>query len=485
MLHGKLKTYLAGYLPLNLIQGVTALGVVVLYSRLLAPEQYGRYALMLIAMQWLQSFLFYWLHGGVVRFFEVTRGQGTLPAMLTTAFATTIALSGFVAIAGGLAASLLGEPWQALVVAGLVGLIARSILLIGVEGHRAARRVGRYTAVEATQSVLGLSLGVLLVMASNGAAVAALWGTALASVLLLFFDAPRQLALMRPMAWSHDELQRLARYGLPLATSVLLTQIISTSDRFFIAWLIDDRAVGIYSVAYALADRPSTIVFNWVAMAALPLAFLGMARNGPAGARQVMQNTAKTLILLLLPCTAGLAAVATPLAAVVVGAEFREEAAQLIPWIALASLLFGAMAHYTTHAFLITENTRLLLFSNLVVLIVYTALNLLLIPPFGLSGAVAASIVAYAFGFVFQLLLARRFFAVPLVGTQFMRAVLACGVMATAIKGASLPATLSGLVMSILLGILAYGLSALALNVADCRAWLLSRWRNRPQEESR
>lgn len=471
----KPKGYIFGYLPINLIQALTALGVVVIYSRLLTPEQYGRYALAVILIQWLQSLLFYWLHGGVARFYEASRIRNRLPALLTTACGTALGLSGLLSMAVGLAAMFTDDAGRWLLVAGAVSLVARSLLLIGLEGYRAARRVRRYSWLEGPHCVLGLGLGALLVINTEGGATAALWGIALASLCVLVLAIPEQVQLMRPLTWSSDEWRRLARYGLPLAASLLLNQIIASSDRFFIAWLIGEKAVGVYSVAYALADRPSTIVFNWVAMATLPLAFAAMEREGPAAARHIMENTGKILVLLMLPCTAGLTVVAAPLAAVMVGVEFRQEATRLIPWIALASLFYGGMVHYAAHAFQITENTRLLLFTYLIVLIFNIAFNLLLIPLLGLAGAVAASIITYALGFALQLLLAQRFFPVPLVGSHVIRAVLACGIMVVLIRAAALPANLSGLALTILLGIAAYGVSALALNVADSRSWIMAR----------
>lgn len=478
MLHGKFKRYLAGYLPLNLIQALMSLGFVVVYSRLLVPEQYGRYALVFIVMQWLQSFLFAWLHSGVSRFYEARQLQDRLPALLTTAYGAALGLSAVLALAAGLVAVFLVGPWRWLVVAGLASLITRSLLLVGVEAHRAARHLRRYTLLEGTYAVLGLGLGALLVLVTGGGATAALCGLALASVFVLWLDAPGQRAFIHPSAWSSDEVRRLARYGLPLAAAGLLSQIIANSDRLFIAWLIDERAVGIYSVAYALVDRPSGIVFVWVAMAALPLAYVAMERDGAPAARAVMAKTAKALIMVMLPCAAGLAAVAAPLAAVMVGVEFREQTAHLIPWIALASLLSGATVHYTAHAFLITENTRLLLFSNLIIVSLYTVLNLLLIPRYGLDGAVAASIIAYALGFALQCVIAGRFFPIPFPVSHLIRAMLACGVMVALIKTAALPTTLGGLILAILLGIAAYGISALVLDVADSRTWMMARWRH-------
>lgn len=474
MIHAKLKGYLAGYLPLNLIQALTALGIVVIYSRLLSPEHYGRFALAVICLQWLQSLSFYWLQGGVLRFYEVNRTQGRLPALLTTAFRSAAVLSGAIVLVTAIILPYLDSTWAWLVLAGLVNLVARAFLLIGLEAHRAARQVQRYSLLEGTYSLLGLALGSILVIVTGGGAASALWGTALAGVFALAINSRNLIGMMRPSIWSSVELRELIGYGMPLAVGTLLNQIVASADRFFVAAFIDERAVGLYSVAYALADRPSAIIFNWVAMAALPLAFAGMANEGPSGARRVMESTAKTLILLMLPSTVGLAAIAEPLAAVVVGPEYRSETALLIPWIALASLLYGLMVHYSAHAFQITRNTRALLVSYSLVLVINIVLNILLIPRYGLGGAVAASMVTYGFGLALQCAMARRFLPIPWAPSHLIRAILACCVMFAAIRAAPIPDTLSGLMLAILLGICSYCAMAIALNVADIRRSLFT-----------
>ncbi len=474
---GKFKGYLAGYLPVNLVQALAALGVVMIYTRLLEPAEYGRYALAITALQWLQVLLFFWLHSGVARFYEASRLQQQLPGLLTVSAVAGLLISGMWMVLAGAVAIRLEDAWRGLVLAGLVGLIARSLSLLGLEAHRAAHRVQRYTVLESGQILFGLALGALWVSLAGGGAAAILWAAALASLLAVLFDTPFWLRLMRPFTWSTDALRRLAGYGLPLTASALLSQVIVSSDRFFIAWLIDERAVGVYSVAYALADRPAAIVYNWIGMAAVPLAFAAMERDGPLAARQVMEKTAKAMMLLVFPCTVGLAAVAEPLAVTLTGADFREETARLIPWIAVASLLYGGMVHYAAHAFLITQNPRGLLATNILIAILNLALNLLLIPFFGLAGAVAASLIAYAVGFGLRLALARRFFAVPLPGAEALRVALACAGMALALKAAALPATPTGLLLSIGLGVVAYGGGLLLFNVADSQAWLIARWR--------
>ena len=46
----KLLRHLAGYLPVNIASGIAAFGGVYVFTRLLGPEEYGRYALMFSVM---------------------------------------------------------------------------------------------------------------------------------------------------------------------------------------------------------------------------------------------------------------------------------------------------------------------------------------------------------------------------------------------------------------------------------------------------
>lgn len=477
MLLNKLKNYLAGYLPINLVQAVAALGLVAIYSRLLTPDQYGRYALVIIIVQWGQSLLFSWLYYGVSRFHEAARIQDGLATLLATVYVTAISLIGVLALGAGLALGFLDDNEQRLVAAGLTYLAARSLLLIGLEAHRAARRVWRYTWLEGLQYLFSVGLGALLIYSSEDGAVAALWGGALTNLVLLLLDTPYLLKqIRRPVSPGSDLLYKLASYGFPLALSSLLSLIIAGSDRFFIAWLMDERAVGVYSVAYALADRPLSILFSWVGMAAVPLAFAAMERDGVAAARQIVADTGKTLILLLLPCAAGLAAIAAPMAATLVGADFRLEATHIIPWIALAGLLHGGMIHYAAHAFLITHNTRLLLVTNIATAIINVLLNLWLIPIFGLNGAIAATVITYGAGLILRVILAKRCFDLPLLWSQMFRGLLACGVMMGLLKIIAFPLTFTGLALAMVTGAVSYAVAALLFNVADCRRWALARW---------
>ena len=470
-----LHRLLAGYLPINLIQAGAALGMVVIFSRLLDPAEYGRYALVATAVLWAQSLLFFWLQASVTRFHEHSRDRNELPRLLATVYSSALGLVVVLGLAGLLLARHVGDH-APLILAGLAALLPRALLVISLESHRAAHRVRRYSLLEGLQYLLALALGTLFVTRLDWGASGPLLGLGLANLIVLLLDTPfliRQLIGARP-AWA--ELRSLAGYGLPLTLSFTLGLVTANSDRFFIGWLMDEQAVGVYAVAYALADRPLSILFSWTGAAAVPLAFSALNEGGTAAARAVMATTARSLILIALPGALGLALVATPLAAVMVGEEFRAATTHIVPWVAVAGLLNGIMSHYTAHAFLITQHTQLLMLTTGLAALANVLLNLLLIPHWGLDGAIAATLAAYALGVVARVLLMRKRFPIPLVPVDLGKGLLACAGMAAVLLAVHWPLDGWGLLGAIGAGMLSYALAAVTLDVSGARQFLIARW---------
>ncbi len=91
--------HILGYLPVNLVQGAVAFGTIVLFTRLLQPDEYGRYALVLATTQLVQMAFFTWVHAGMARFYETARGEDRLGQH----FATGYAAIGILCIAVGAA----------------------------------------------------------------------------------------------------------------------------------------------------------------------------------------------------------------------------------------------------------------------------------------------------------------------------------------------------------------------------------------------
>src|ERR1700761_5640025 len=75
-----------GYLPANLVQAVVGLLSIVLFTRLLSPEQYGDYALGFSAMTLTHTAAFTWSEAAMARFWVGEHGKGAAAHHLATLY---------------------------------------------------------------------------------------------------------------------------------------------------------------------------------------------------------------------------------------------------------------------------------------------------------------------------------------------------------------------------------------------------------------
>jgi O-antigen/teichoic acid export membrane protein len=478
-----------GYLPLNMVQGLAGFAAIVILTRLLSTEDYGRYALVFALVQLVHVAGFSWLHAAMARFFAGAQRDGTTGNYLATGYAAfffSAAPIGLLYIVGVIAFA--PDPrLETALFFGLGLLIIRALVMMGLEVHKAGQHIARFTTLEAAYSLLGLGFGVALILTSDLAASAPLCGLMLAALLCLGVDLPSQLRGATRGTLYRAKLRRFMAYGIPVSLSLILEQTLLSSDRFLIQYFLGEASVGLYAASHALANRTLDVVFIWLSAGILPLALTALETDGVEKARTILKHYGEILLFITVPAAIGLALVARPLAHVMLGAEFRDAASAIIPWIAAAGLMNGVMTYYVHHAFILAERTSTMAATMIVPTLANLGLNVLLIPWLGLQGALIATVAAYAIGLGICVIVTRHLFPLPLLGASFLRTLLAGAIMAACITALPLSADLPGLFLGIGAGVASYMLAALALNLGDCRtmAFKLSErfdaWRTRQQ----
>jgi N-acetylglucosaminyldiphosphoundecaprenol N-acetyl-beta-D-mannosaminyltransferase len=466
-----------GYAPSNLVPALAALATVVIFTRVLPPDEFGRYAVAQAAVLLVQALAFYGLQLAVTRFHAARHKAGSLPGLLSTTYGCFAALVALALAGSALAiAFLVPDPRLAAVLWAALPLLAlRGLVSINLAVHRGALAVGRHNLVECTQTLVGLALAVLAVIGLGQGAPGLVLGLAGGSLLAAVLDF-RLLArhLRRP---EPAILREVARFAAPLVLSYALGAVIAYADRLFLERLAGPDMVAIYAVSVGIVDRPVTLLFMAVTLAAFPLAVERLEREGPAAAREQLRHNATALLALAVPAAVGLACVAEPLAAVVVGPDYRAGVAAILPWIAALALIQGITSHYLGHALHLASRTDLFVRLLAPAAVASLVLNPLLIPVWGLAGALTAAFAAQGTALVLTAVTARRVFPIGFPVAQALRVGLAAAIMALAIEAAALPPTLPGLVLAILLGAGVYGAAVLLLDVGGVASAILGRLR--------
>ena len=458
-----------GYLPVNVVQAVAGFGAIVVFTRMLTPSQYGDYALAFSVTSVASTCLFVWIESAMARFYaaEDEAGRLRLYATLYRAFAVMAVALPLVAGALLLVAPV-APALKFAVGAGLACVTARSLLKLAQERRRAAGEVRGYAVFDMAQTGGGFALGAGFALLHFGGA-SPLMGAGVASAGCLLFALPSELRPARQGRFELERLRRYAAYGLPLSLSLLMGLALATTDRFVLAAYMDEATVGAYHAGYSLSNRTLDVLFLWLGMAGFPACIAALERGGQAGLERVAREQAGFMALIALPAAAGLALVAHPLAALMVGPALRQNAARVTPWIALSGLFYGFTSQYLNTAFTLGRRTGRQLLAIGVPALANLGLTLALIPRFGLDGAMWATTASYGLGAGVSVALQRGGVRLPIPWRALARSALAAGVMALAVSRLPASGGAGELALKAVTGALVYGLAALALDAGDAR----------------
>ena len=464
-----------GYLPVQAVQALAGFGAIVVFTRLLSPADYGAYALAFSVSSLVQTLTLSWIEAALARFFlaETTRGDaGALYGTLYRVFGI-IAAGVAIGVAGFLFAPVAVGVKLALA-AGLVSAVVRSLLKLAQERRRATGEVRGFAVIDVLQTGGGFVLGVLFILIGLGAA-APLVGAGAASAVCVLWTLPPELRAARAGRYDAARLRRYAAYGLPVAFSLVLSLTLATTDRFVLAAFMDTATVGAYHAGYSLSNRTLDVMFLWLGMAGHPATVAALERGGEAALRVTARQQASLMLLIAVPAAVGVALVSQPLAHLMVGPELADSAARVTPWIAAGALFSGLTTHYLHTSFTLARRTRMQFIAVAVPAGLNLVLTLLLIPRFGLDGALWATAASYAVGLVASFLLMRRCLVLPTPWDVLGRVAIATALMAVVVLRLPSLGGFLEVALKASAGAAAYAAAAFALDVASVRTEGLKR----------
>ncbi|WP_339913956.1 lipopolysaccharide biosynthesis protein [uncultured Brevundimonas sp.] len=459
-----------GYLPANIVQGVVGFLAIVIFTRLLSPEDFGRYALAFSVLTLGHVAVFSWLEAAMARFWAAEQTGAGLADHFAGLYRAALRLTLLFFPIAGVAIWLwpMDPAFKIAVAVGVAGIPVRCFAKLAMERYRAAGEVTKAARLDMATAIGGLLIGVGFALGGAGGA-APLAGLMLAPLIALPFILPGELKQARGGRADSARLKRYAVYGYPIAASLALAVVLSSTDRFLLAAFMNEAAVGAYHAGYSLANRTLDVLFIWLGAAGTPALVMALERGGGERLQQAAREQASTFLLIGLPAAAGVALVARPLTEVMIGEDLRAMAGAITPWIALAALLSGVTTYYFHQAFTLGHRTGLLLAAMAVPALSNVGLNLLLIPRFGVMGAAWATAISFGIGLAASILLGRRVLALPVPWAVVWRCGLATGIMSVGVLALPSIGGLGELALDATTGVGLYAGAALILNAAGVR----------------
>jgi O-antigen/teichoic acid export membrane protein len=393
-------------LTANVLSALLGLVSVFIFTRLLSPHDYGVYLLGTGFAAVVSVFLVGWFRNVILS--GHARNDGTDVRGLVISGYLICCLTAPIAYGLG---RLLGldttAALAAVVLSVAIGLFELTQDL--VRARLMAISVMKATLVRAV-AVLGLGVVVALV---SPAGYLLLLSSALAYLIAVLVQS-RTAWRGTTVKFDGKGLAAMAKTGLPLTLSLTLLGISSMTDRFMIANLVGAADAGKYVAALDLVRQTLMMPAMSAAAAFFPLAIQIHANKGDAAVRSHLAECVELLLSITLPACLGFAVISAHVANVVLGADFRELAAQIMPIVATAVLFQILTQQYLHASFLLSGRNSFYLINTASIIAANVILSYVLVGHYGTIGAAWARLGADAIGFAGALVLSRFAFPVPL-----------------------------------------------------------------------
>lgn len=474
-----LAKHIIGYIPSLAIPAAASFGAVYCYTRLMAPVDYGHYALSFSTMTLLNAVFFYWLQISLPRQLPQAIRNGKEAELKATSYIAFALCALLLVVATLVFTGLAPESsWSKIAWLAVPLACMRSLLNMNQAIHRSKLDFKRYNIIECGQSLLGLGSGLALVAFLGWGSAGAILGMVFGMLVMALVDI-RTLLAISVRHFNRQLFIETLRYGLPFVAACGFTFILSTSDRFLIQYFRGAGEVGIYAAGYSLMDRIAQILFMVVATPAFPLVIHRLEHEGMEAARNQTYRNGVAMLALCLPACAGLILCSKPLATVLIGEEFRAGALLVMPWIALGTVLSGLSMHYFDHAFHLAKKPHLLFLTQGPAAAANVLLNWWWIPEYGYLGAAYATVLSYILLLSLSITVGRRVFKIRFPFLPACQIAVSTLLMSLALLAFDFPENLLGLILMAALGGAVYGASLLLFNVMDVRTAIRQKLRRR------
>lgn len=373
---------------------LTGLVTLPVYTRLLGPEDFGRYELLTSITALLYAICLLGLDFAMsVRFYahdEAERRRDAASALAAASGASLAAAGVLAGLAGVLGPLVLQSSSGGLPFAIVIAAVPFNVLGGVLATYLRLRFQGRaFFRAMLGGAVGGTSSGLVLVVAAHWGLLGAAVGLAAVHLITFLLLAVGVRGLLDPMSADRRTALWLVRLGGPLVPAGAASWIFALADRFFVAAFLHFSQLGLYAAAARLATILALLQFGFHA-AWGPIAL----RWGTIADRDYRYAASLRLVAI-----AGGAAVAIiswlapPLLWLLAGPAYI--AAYDVVWLLAASVLFSAMFFIVQIGANLAQRGGRIARTMIIAAVVNTVANIALIPALGYLGAGIATLMTY------------------------------------------------------------------------------------------
>ncbi|MEM3627526.1 MAG: flippase [Candidatus Bathyarchaeia archaeon] len=395
------------YAPSQFIPALIGFISVSILTRLISPEQYGQYVLVMTTVS-LLTILTGWVPMSFIRFYPAAEHNGQLGRLCTSALIGLIGSVLIVSILGGAIFLRVGSRLDLLFTGGALFVL---MAVFDSLHHflRAEFKAKEYTLFSIWRAVAGLGLGVGMVLVFDRGVEGLLWGHAVSLVLALPFLWRIAIGpLPKTGLLSGDLVKGMLAYGFPLVVGNLSAWMLSLSDRYILEHFRGTYELGIYSASYTIAEKSIALVAYLFHFVSIPMT-VQVWEKDETRARDFVSITTRYYLLLCLPLAVGMGVLSRPIIEVLMG-EAYQEGYRILPFVVTGGFLLGLQQRFQS-SLVVSNKTFLIMVSLFIGGVVNIVCNLIFVPRYGYIAAAVNTLVGYAVATALMVIFSQKYWA--------------------------------------------------------------------------
>jgi O-antigen/teichoic acid export membrane protein len=454
------------FLIARLIPGLLGLATTATLTRMLSPAEYGLYALGLSIVFLLTMGTFEWLGLSVLRMAPTTKAPdaffGTVVTCFTIIFLVCVVVASLVVVVGGFA------DYAMLITASLVA----AFMSAWVELKQRLQMAELREATFFRTSVLRGAATTLFVCGTaylREGASSLLFAVGAAGLLVSTVVPEPRLTLLS-QRFDLTVFRSLMRFGIPLSISVGLGTLLMSVDKWMLQAMVGPHAVGLFTAATLITQVPIMTLAGCIGPWAYSMAVQSMEFGSADVTSKQLERNLIFMLVIVIPATAGIAAVSGNLAHLLIGELYWGSAVRLAPWLAFTAAISSVRAFYVDVAFQLGHRTSPLIWTSLLAVSVNVGMDYWLIPGMGQLGAAVGSCTAVSVSFVIASIVSRRVFRLPLPLVDIIKIFASATIMLLVLSRLWDKTGLLALILQVGIGASVYYIAIISFNVMSVRA---------------
>ena len=420
--------------------GLGRVFLIPIVTRFLTADEYGVVALVLAFVSLVGILMDLGLASSLIKFYSEAADPNLRRRVVSTLFAGGAAsgvLIALVLVPGGrLFSQLLFKrgDYVHFVHLGLALGLASALFRIALSYYQAVPAPVRYAAVSVVKGALAVAGAAVFVMGLGWGPAGYLVGAIVPPAVLSVAVMP---GILRSVGLGFDprSLRRGLRFGVPLVPATFAMWGLTYCDIYLLGRLATLEQVGWYQLGQEICMGMG--LFVSAVQLAWPRFIFSHARE--PGAPKTFALSAAYYIMGLSVVGLGIAVFAEEII-LVIGSRAYVPAAGVIPLLCLSTLLFALYGLFASGV-QIAGRTEFMAMTTACGLGVNVALNLWMIPRWGMAGAAAASVLSNAGMCVVILSISKRFYEIPFSAPRIAGVTgLAVGLFVVSLWAEGLPA---------------------------------------------